>query len=682
MKPSRSRRQITVKNSLIAATACGVLLLVLVAILWYLWPSNAVGEYKYVSTIAGWSGDIGEPFGVAVRGNEVFVSDGQNNKIWRIENGKATVFADGLDTPAGLAFAKNGDLIVADSGSQTIKSINQKGEQTVLAKGCLSSRHEALENEANNETPLNGPMGVAVDDHGKIFFTDTYNDRICVIEKGMVYKYTGGLKGYEDGDFLNARFDTPTGIAVWHDGLLVADSGNRRLRVVESGPVWTLAGSDEGDLKDGLLSMASFVQPTSITVDANGAIFITDGNAIRRIGGTMLPMVTTISSDSRGEADGPAARSSFNRPSGLAIAANGDLIVADSENQLVRSFSTKKPETIDPKKRGATKLETAEEFRNAAPARWPYDPPTAKRDIAGTLGEIRGLVTADDDNIWFHNGLDIAGAYGETARFIRDEKVLRPIAAENFGTLRELIRMPTLGYIHIRLGRNADGKLFDDARFQFQRENGKLTGVRVPRGTKFKAGDPIGTLNPMNHVHLIAGRTGGEMNALDALILPGISDSRPPVIEKVELYDQNWQPVETVSPNSRIKLTGKTRIVVRAYDQMDGNSERRRLGVYKLSYIVFRGDAPISIGPAATTVFDWLPSNEALRSIYANGSHSGATGETIFNYVLTNSYEKGIYAEGFLDPAVLENGQYGVMVYVEDYFKNRTNLFFNIEVVK
>ncbi|MBK8304160.1 MAG: hypothetical protein IPK98_12435 [Chloracidobacterium sp.] len=56
------------------------------------------------------------------------------------------------------------------------------------------------------------------------------------------------------------------------------------------------------------------------------------------------------------------------------------------------------------------------------------------------------------DQVWFHNGLDIAGAYGETARFVRDEKVLRPIAAENFGTLRELIRMPTLGYIHIRLG--------------------------------------------------------------------------------------------------------------------------------------------------------------------------------------------------------------------------------------
>ena len=63
-----------------------------------------------------------------------------------------------------------------------------------------------------------------------------------------------------------------------------------------------------------------------------------------------------------------------------------------------------------------------------------------------------------------HNGLDIAGAYGETARFVRDEKVLRLIAAENFGTVRQLIRMPTLGYIHIRLGANVESVPFGDGR--------------------------------------------------------------------------------------------------------------------------------------------------------------------------------------------------------------------------
>ncbi len=117
--------------------------------------------------------------------------------------------------------------------------------------------------------------------------------------------------------------------------------------------------------------------------------------------------------------------------------------------------------------------------------RWPFDPPSNPREIAGTLGEIRGEVKPDGKPVWFHNGLDIAGAYGETVKFIRDETVLDPHSADNLGTSRELLRLPLIGYIHLRLGRDKDDRLFDDPRFQFDRdETGKLVGVRVPRGSE------------------------------------------------------------------------------------------------------------------------------------------------------------------------------------------------------
>ena len=131
----------------------------------------------------------------------------------------------------------------------------------------------------------------------------------------------------------------------------------------------------------------------------------------------------------------------------------------------------------------------------------------------------------------------------------------------------------------IRLGRSESSVPFGDERFQFEKDTmGKIVGIRVARGVKFKAGEPIGTLNSMNHVHLIAGRSGSEMNAIDALVLPGLRDSRSPTIQEVRLFDQNWGEIETSAGNSRIKLTSKTRVVVRAFDQADGNSERRRLG--------------------------------------------------------------------------------------------------------
>ena len=635
-----------------------------------------------VSTFAGINGQIGEPFGIAIKDGLTYVSDGEGGKIWQItSDGTSTVFASGLETPSAIAFNKNGDMLVADSGANAVKRIDKTGTISLVA-GV-----EGKAGFADGDLVaalFNAPIGIAIGEDGKIFVADTYNDRIRVIEDGKVTTLAGGDTGFADGVGISAKFDTPCGIAIWNGKLLVADSNNRRIRVVESdGITWTLAGNGTSELVNGSPLSAAFVQPTAIALDAANSIYVTDGNAIRRIGGNFFTIVTTISDETRGIRDGNLSRSRFNRPSGIAFDKVGNLLVADSENRLLRKITADNTGPQITPDEIAARRDNPGEFRNIEAARWPYDPPTAKRDIAGTLGEVRGEIKDGSDDVWFHNGLDVAGAYGETARFVRSEKVLKTTAAENFGTLRELIRMPMMGYIHIRLGRDSNGNLFDDPRFQFQTDPvGKIVNVRVPRGAKFAAGDRIGTLNSMNHVHLIAGRTGSEMNALDALILPGISDKRAPVIEKVTPTDKNWNEIETVAANSRIKLRDPIRIIVKAYDQVDGNSERRRLGVYKVSYQMFRGDAPMSINPAAEIKFDRMPPKDAVKFVYAPKSHSSATGETIFNYIATNSVEGENYKEGFLDPSQFENGVYILRVSVADYFGNTATKDISIEVIK
>jgi hypothetical protein len=285
----------------------------------------------------------------------------------------------------------------------------------------------------------------------------------------------------------------------------------------------------------------------------------------------------------------------------------------------------------------------------------------------------------------FHNGLDIAGAYGEVARFIRDEKVLRPFAIENVGGLRELIRMPTLGYIHIRIGRDQNDQFFNEngpLQPFFGTSTKKLRELRIPRGTKFKAGDPIGTLNPLNHVHLIAGRSGREMNALDALALPGVADTRPPMIENVRIYNEAWQPLETPSSDKRIKIKGKVRIVARAFDQMDGNNERRRLGLYRLGYKVISSDGSAVADPGWTIRFDRNPDTDAVQLVYAPGSKSGATGETIFDYIVSNKVDGDEYSEEFFDADALPAGGYTLKVMVSDYFGNTSSRDIQVEVIK
>ncbi|MGH9946890.1 MAG: hypothetical protein ACRD6X_06810 [Pyrinomonadaceae bacterium] len=643
--------------------------------------SKKVPLPKYTATFAGSNGEFGEPFGVAFRNGEPFVSDGENGKIFRISHeGTIFEFASGLHTPSGVAFAANGDLIVADTGTNSIKRIDSEGKiQTVAG---VEGKRGYADGDAT-QALFNGPIGIAVAEDGKIFVADTYNDRIRVIENGKVLTVAGGNRGFSNGIAGGAQFDTPLGIAIWQtDKLLVVDAGNCRIRVIEpDGFVWTLAGTGECNLRDGEPLAAAFVRPTAIAVDAANRIYVADGNSIRQIGGRVMPFVETLTDVGRGFRDGAIHGSQFNRSSGLTIGSDGEIYVADSENKVIRKLQSALPSKDVAS--GTPVPQTVKEFRNSHAARWPFDPPDAKRDIAGTLGEIRGLMSSDNKQVWFHNGLDIAGQYGETARFIRDEKVLDPLSVENFGTLRELIRLPTLGYIHLRLGRDQNNKTFLDERFQFERSvNGKISAVRIPRGSEFKAGEPIGTLNAMNHVHLIAGRSGSEINALAALVLPNISDSIAPTIESANLYDQNWNAIETKNGDSRIKLNGKYRVVFRAFDRMDGNSERRKLGVYRLGYQILNNDGSVALDSGWNIRFDRMPSNEAVKFAYATDSHSGATGETIFNYIVTNRVNGDAFNENFFDTSGLSAGNYSVRVFAADFFGNVSSKDISIEVIK
>jgi len=235
-----------------------------------------------------------------------------------------------------------------------------------------------------------------------------------------------------------------------------------------------------------------------------------------------------------------------------------------------------------------------------------------------------------------------------------------------------------MGYIHIRLGRDQSGKPFGDQRFEFTTDSsGKLTDVRVPRGAAFKAGEPIGSLNPMNHVHLIAGRPGSEMNALDALLLPGVTDTRPPVIEGVTF----WSGETEITPmNGRTSLSGKVRIVMQAYDQVDGNVARRKLGLYQAGYQILRADKTPLSDIQWTIRFDRMPPAASLPFVYAKGSKSGATGDTVFDYIVTNHVEGDEYSEGSLDATSLDPGIYIVRVWAGDYFGNNSYVDIPVEV--
>ena len=92
--------------------------------------------------------------------------------------------------------------------------------------------------------------------------------------------------GFADAKGTAARFNTPRGLAVDTSGnVYVADPGNFTIRkIATDGTVSTFAGMrGVSASRDGNGTAARFNQPTAITIDGSGNLFVTDGVLIRKI---------------------------------------------------------------------------------------------------------------------------------------------------------------------------------------------------------------------------------------------------------------------------------------------------------------------------------------------------------------------------------------------------------------
>jgi len=109
---------------------------------------------------------------------------------------------------------------------------------------------------AATEASLANPNGVAVDAFGNLFIADYGNSAIRKVDaNGIITTATGdGSPGYsgDGGEATNATLANPSDVAVDQYGnLLIADSGNSRVREVDFGALPTLTLDDLSSGNDG-----------------------------------------------------------------------------------------------------------------------------------------------------------------------------------------------------------------------------------------------------------------------------------------------------------------------------------------------------------------------------------------------------------------------------------------------
>ncbi|GAA3973378.1 NHL repeat-containing protein [Mucilaginibacter dorajii] len=189
------------------------------------------------------------------------------------------------------------------------------------------------------------PQGITIDASGNFYIADALNSAIRkMTSAAAVTTITGnGTIGYVDGSLADARFYAPQALVTDATGnIYVADFSNNMIRkITPGGVVSTLAGSGTAGYDDGTGANASFNNPRGLVFGADGNLYVADrgNNLIRKV--TTAGVVTTFAGNrAAAQVDNLTGTSaSFNKPSGIAVDASGNLYVADSFNYSIRKIT-------------------------------------------------------------------------------------------------------------------------------------------------------------------------------------------------------------------------------------------------------------------------------------------------------------------------------------------------------
>lgn len=196
---------------------------------------------------------------------------------------------------------------------------------------------------------LRYPTDAVTAPDGSLYVADHQNHRIRKIDPGGVITTVAGtgLPGYtgDGGPATLARLFNPYALAIGPDGsLYIADTGNNRIRKVSTdGTISTVAGSGlygyGGD--GGPATLARLGSPSGVAVALDGSMYIadTDNNRVRQVGtdGNIITVAGTGTAGYSGDG-GQGTNARLYHPVRVAITQDGALYISDLVNHRVRAL--------------------------------------------------------------------------------------------------------------------------------------------------------------------------------------------------------------------------------------------------------------------------------------------------------------------------------------------------------
>jgi DNA-binding beta-propeller fold protein YncE len=258
-----------------------------------------------------------------------------------------------LHSPFGVEYDRAGNLFIVELEGGHIHKVDTQGIFTTIAGN--GERGFAGDGSSAAGAVFNAIHNLAISPIGDLYIADTLNHRVRKIDAktGIITTFAGnGEKGFagDRGPALKGSFDGVYCIA-FHPQfttLYVADLENRRVRAIDmtTGRIDTVAGNGtKGIPADGSLARdAPLVDPRAVAADAAGNLYILErgGHALRAVdpAGRIRTVVGTGKPGGTGDG-GAALEATLRGPKHLCIDRDGSVVIADTDNHLIRRYVPK-----------------------------------------------------------------------------------------------------------------------------------------------------------------------------------------------------------------------------------------------------------------------------------------------------------------------------------------------------
>ncbi len=258
-----------------------------------------------------------------------------------------------LANPFDLAIGPDGALYICDMDNHRVRRLDLQTDTLSTFAGRGEPRYTGDAGPAR-QAALNQPYELRFDERGGMYIVEMQNHIVRYIdaETGVISTVAGsGQPGFagDGGPAIEAELDRPHSIELDASGnLFIADISNHRIRRVDlaTGLIETFAGTGaQGPTPDGApLGGTPLNGPRTLAFRPPHDLYLAlrEGNAVYRIdldSETIHHVAGTGEVGFSGDG-GPATAAALAGPKGMALAPDGAIYLADTENHAIRRIAT------------------------------------------------------------------------------------------------------------------------------------------------------------------------------------------------------------------------------------------------------------------------------------------------------------------------------------------------------